>query len=299
MENRKERSLEEQLLARILDECMEEQLSFVPPEREIAHMHKFSPGFRERMAELMEGRRKRSGKRLEKHEFIYGFNKAAACILVVFLVGAVGGLGYLSLGSLREKSTSTDTYDAGEINGASAQTSQETAEGGAEAGGTEEESVCEDTAAASSPAGSERIPKAEFMGQMLEPALEQELPAKMGNVKTLVNSPAISRDAREIMLTIGNQEEYTIYYHQYMELEVLIDGYWYHVPPLEEPTEEERRQMVALEPDMAQDVAILLEDYTLDYEAEAYRLVTYLDSMTLCSEFRFEEEEVFGEEEQD
>ena len=41
-----------------------------------------------------------------------------------------------------------------------------------------------------------------------------------------------------------------------------------------------------------------LSNYDLDYEAENYRIVTYLDGMTLCAQFRFEEEELFGEEEE-
>lgn len=294
MENRKDLTCAEQLLARALDECMEEQLSFVPPEREIAHTHTFSSKFREQMAEMLKNQGKPAGKKIEKREFIYGFNKAAACILAVLLAGAAGGLGYLGLGMLGNKNTSSE-FNGAEMNGeAPATAPAETIEGGAEAEFAEVE---EDESTDSSSVVSQRIPKAEFMGQMLEPALEQKLPARLGNVKTLVNSPAISRDAEEIILTIGNQEEYTIYYYQCMELEVLIDGYWYQVPPLREPTEEERRQMVALETDMAQDETILLENYKLDYEAEAYRLVTYLDSMTLCAEFRFEEEEMFGEEE--
>ena len=35
----------EELLTRVLDECLEEDLSFVPHEREIAGKHRFSPGF--------------------------------------------------------------------------------------------------------------------------------------------------------------------------------------------------------------------------------------------------------------
>lgn len=288
MENREDLACAEHMLARILDECMEEQLSFVPPEREIARMHTFSSKFREQMAEMLRNRRKPAGKKIEKREFAYGFNRAAACILAVLLIGAAGGLGYLRLGIPGNGKTASQSYDGGMSVEAPAE---------AAAGITEESAETEaqeDEAAGSSAVLPQGIPRAEFMGQMLEPAMEQNLPASLGNVKTLVNSPAISRDAREMILTIGNQEEYTIYYYPCMDLEVLIDGYWYQVPPL---TEEERGQMVALEPNMAQDEMILLENYELDYEAESYRLVTYLDNMTLCSEFRFEEEEMFGEEE--
>ena len=98
------------------------------------------------------------------------------------------------------------------------------------------------------------------------------------------------------MVTVGNMEEHTIYYYRYMDLEVFIDGYWYLVDPKEEPDEEDRYQMAALESGMARDEAIPLANYELDYEAEMYRVVTYVDGMTICSPFRFGEE-LFGEEE--
>ena len=41
----------------------------------------------------------------------------------------------------------------------------------------------------------------------------------------------------------------------------------------------------------AQDEEILLEYYDLDYDAEKYRVVTYLDGLILSSEFRFENPE--------
>ena len=43
----------EELLTRVLDECLEEDLSFVPHEREIAGKHRFSPGFEEQMEAMM------------------------------------------------------------------------------------------------------------------------------------------------------------------------------------------------------------------------------------------------------
>ena len=302
MEDRRYDNPQEELLARILDECMEEQLSFVPPEREISHTHKFSPEFQKRMEEILKSHGKPAGRKLEKKEFIYGFNKAAACILVLLVIGAVGGIGYLGFGMPASKNApqenSTVDMEAAPAEESAASLETETGEsmdtGEWESSENQEGGSLEtDEVIADHP----RISQAEFMGQTLNPAPEQRLPARLGQVKTLVNSPMISRDAEEIMLTIGNMEEYTIYYYQCMDLEVLIDGYWYVVPPLTAPTEEESRQMVSLEPGMAQDEAIRLDNYTLDYEAQEYRLVTYMDNMTLCARFRFEEEELFGEEE--
>ena len=39
----------EELLAQALEECLDEDLSFVPPEREIARTHRFSERFAESM----------------------------------------------------------------------------------------------------------------------------------------------------------------------------------------------------------------------------------------------------------
>lgn len=303
MEDKKYQTPQEELLARILDECMEEQLSFVPPEREISHTHKFSPDFQEKMAELLRTHGKPAGKKLEKKEFIYGFNKAAACILALFLIGALGGIGYLGLGMPGRKSASMDNQMENAVDAPAEEppvsNEEESLDTTAqESGEIREEGNVEDGMEGNEgSAGHPRISRAEFMGQTLEPAPEQRLPARLGQVKTLVNSPLISRDAEEIMLTIGNMEDYTIYYYQCMDLEVLINGYWYVVPPLTAPTEEESRQMVSLEPGMAQDETIQLDHYMLDYEAEEYRLVTYMDGLTLCARFRFEEEDLFGEEE--
>ena len=42
----------DRLLARVLEECLDEDLSFVPPEREIARSHTFSESFEEKMDRL-------------------------------------------------------------------------------------------------------------------------------------------------------------------------------------------------------------------------------------------------------
>ena len=59
----------EELLTRVLDECLEEDLSFVPHEREIAGKHRFSPGFEEQMEAMMtEAEQKMQEKKLKKLE---------------------------------------------------------------------------------------------------------------------------------------------------------------------------------------------------------------------------------------
>ena len=97
-------------------------------------------------------------------------------------------------------------------------------------------------------------------------------------------------------MTIGNMEEYQIYYYANMDLEVLIDGAWYLIPSKQDLSEEESDRMVMLEPGMAQDEEIFLENYDLDFDAEKYRVVTYLDGWILSSEFRFENPETDLEE---
>ncbi len=302
MEDRRMEAPQAELLAEVLDACMEEQLSFVPPEREIGRMHKFSPEFRQRMEEIIQSQKAPAGKKMEKREFIYGFNKKAACILLLLLVG---GVGYMGVRLIPSGDKSFEESASGGIAESEEAIPQE-------APASDWETVVTDTdqksgmqepgegqeAGAGSWDEGEQIPDVLFMGQYLEAAPRQELPAESGMVKTLVNSPMIARDAQELLVTIGNMEEYPIRYYADMDLEVLIDGIWYLMKPLEAPEEEERNRIVSLESGMAQDETIDLTNYTLDYEAEAYRVVTYLDGMTLCAQFQFESEELFGEEEE-
>ncbi|MCI8852693.1 MAG: hypothetical protein HFI30_01200 [Lachnospiraceae bacterium] len=303
-------SPQDQLLAEALDACMEEQLSFVPPEREIARMHQFSQEFQKRMEKLLQTGGRAPGKKLEKREFIYGFNRIAAGILLFLIVGGVGYLGlsmvekgnskkeaaYDEAAPAEEPDSSGMQEDLGEGPGHS-QNQQTGADAPTGENGTDW-GTKEETPEAEEPGSGQNIPDGEYLGRMLKPGVRQSLPEKSGLVKTLVNSPLIARDAQELLVTIGNMEDYPIRYYAYMDLEVYIDGYWYLLPPLEEPSEEDARRIVSLEPGMAQDEVIDLSNYDLDYEAENYRIVTYLDGMTLCAQFRFEEEELFGEEEE-
>ena len=73
----------EELLTRVLDECLEEDLSFVPHEREIAGKHRFSPGFEEQMEAMMtEAEQKMQEKELKKH-FHFQWGQLAACVAAV------------------------------------------------------------------------------------------------------------------------------------------------------------------------------------------------------------------------
>ena len=61
----------DRLLARVLEECLDEDLSFVPPEREIARSHTFSESFEEKMDQLLndgeEAVRKGKEREIRRH----------------------------------------------------------------------------------------------------------------------------------------------------------------------------------------------------------------------------------------
>lgn len=284
----------EELLREALDACMEEQLSFIPPEREIARMHTFSKEFLEYMEKLLRTKGRPEQRTLARHEFIYSFNRVAASILVLLVIGGALAGGTLLLSRGGSKGSSADTSAPTEMNEAPA--GAESAEEAAEAeSGAYDETVAGMEEPKEAPAGdaggagaSESV---EFMGSRIFRADNQRLWETTETVKTLVNSPIIARNAQSVKVTIGNMDERPIYYYGSMDLEVLIDGVWYLVPPKKALTEEEENRMVRLEPGMAQDEELILENYELDYDAEMYRAVTYLDNMILSSEFRFENPE--------
>lgn len=282
----------DELLKEALDACMEEQLSFIPPECEIVRMHTFSQEFREYMEKLLKTKGRPERRTLARHEFIYSFNKAAAGILVLLVIGGALAGGSMLL-SRSSKSSAPDMTASSEMNESAEAPAAvpeeeygEYDEAAAEAGEAEEpqEAPAGDTGEIGGASAPESV---EFMGSQIYLADNQRLREKTETVKTLVNSPVIARDAESFKVTIGNMDERPIYYYGAMDLEVLIDGAWYLVPPKEKLSEEEENRMVRLEPGMAQDEEIFLENYELDYDAEMYRAVTYLDGLILCSEFRF------------
>ena len=89
--DKKEKALneKEELLKEALDACMEEQLSFIPPECEIVRMHTFSEEFQEYMEKLLKTKGRSKQRTMASHEFIYSFNKVAASILVLLVIGGL------------------------------------------------------------------------------------------------------------------------------------------------------------------------------------------------------------------
>lgn len=255
-----------ELLADAFNDCMEEQLSFIPSEREIARMHEFSEEFKTSMEHLCRTNGKLKKQEMPAHEFMFRFHNIAACLFLMLLIGGICVGGYL----ISEHGFS----DFG--SGGAAVTAEDTAE-------TSEE-IPEEMAGAS--VSEEEI---QFAGEAVQPAPEQELPSGTEEVRTLVSSPVLDREAQEVKVTIGNLGEETLSYSKDIELQVCMDGVWYIVPKKEEGAEEtEDIQEVKLEAGMAQDEEVWLSDYWLDYEAEKYRTVICVDGIFFGSEFRFE-----------
>ena len=274
---------QEKLLTEVLNACMEEQLSFIPPERDIARMHTFSEEFQEYMRHLLRTKGKPGHKTIAKHEFVFRFNKIAASLLILFVVGGLCAGAFL----LFSPKGATESAEAPAAMEDAAESSAATTEAAPEET-VAEESASEEAFEEELESGAGYAQEVSFMGGIIHLAAAQNLPEETEYVKTLVSSPLVDREAESVKVTIGNLNEYPIYYYKVMDLEVWIDGAWYLVPSKQELTEEEQQYMVMLEEGMAQDEELLLEYYDLDYEAEKYRVVTYLDGLILSSEFRFE-----------
>lgn len=272
-------ALQKELLAEAFNACMEEQMSFIPPEREIARMHTFSDEFQASMEELCRTKGKIRKQEVTRREFVFGFNRIAACILLMLVVGGVCVGGYLisergiganSTGSTAEYSTDESMEES------SAEASDQTAD----AALPEEEQTDRTTA-----------------GADLAEAEEQTLPSESNGIRMLISSPVVDRDMETVKVTFGNLTEETVSYSRDLELQVCIDGIWYVVPRTQgaqEAAEEldgqtqSEETVVELEAGMAQDEEIRLSDYRLDYEAEKYRVVSLIDGRMFGSEFRFE-----------
>lgn len=258
-----------ELLADAFNACMEEQMSFIPSEREIARMHEFSEEFKTSMEHLCRTNGKLKKQETSAHEFVFRFHNIAACLFLMLLIGGICVGGYL---------ISENGFPG--FGGGSAAQSTGTAEDRAEAS----EEIPEETAGAS--VSEEEM---QFAGEAVQPAPEQELPSGTEEVRTLVSSPVLDREAQEVKVTIGNLGEETLSYSKDIELQVCMDGVWYIVPQKEGSAEKtEDIQEVKLEAGMAQDEEVWLSDYWLDYEAEKYRTVICVDGIFFGSEFRFE-----------
>ena len=141
----------------------------------------------------------------------------------------------------------------------------------------------------------EKLPEITFLGQTLKAAPEQELPGTAGLVELIPETLVVEPNTESLSFIVKNGEKHSLYYYEYLELEVLVDDIWYRLEPSEVPSEEERYQRVLLDGETDSSHVVCLADYELDPCAEAYRAVLYMDGMTLGVPFTFEKE-ISGEE---
>ncbi len=253
-----------------LEECLEEDLSFVPPEREIMRTHRFSESFENGMKELLEERsRQRQESEIRKH-FCPRYGQWAACILIFCVCGVLlYSLVTPLMNQLAKSGEKGETADLFLMEEESAVEDTATAEGGDEnAAASQEEAVSK-----------------MWNGREVTLALRQEVPEFLDYVTTLVNCPVQDEENPVLCLTIGNIGEEDIRYRAWYDLEVWLEDGWYVIPHATEPSGE----WLDLEAGMAVDEVIDLEEYELDYDASRYRLITYVNDDRISAEFTFEE----------
>lgn len=293
----------EELLARVLDECLEEDLSFVPPEREIARKHRFSEKFEKTIGELLENTSNETRKKEIKKHFSPRYGQWAACILLFCICS---GLFYYVIGPASDKGmsssekaeTTAETAETAEAaDGAAEETYDELAAGALESGGIPEEAEPESAWEEAEPeedySESENVSESAekqaagkiFCGQTIRLAEQQEVPESLEHVTTLVNCPVQDEENPVLILTIGNTGEENVQYLDRYDLEVWIDDGWYVIPS----RSEEEGQLLTLEAGMAVDAEIDLTEYQIDYNAQQYRLIVYVDQNPVSAEFTFEE----------
>ena len=246
--------------------------------------------YKNAMEELCRTNGRLKKRELSRREFIFGFNRIAASLLLMLVIGgacvgtyliAEHGLPGAGRDGSAETAEATEAPEEAQSTGAAEDTK------------AEEETAAESTGDAGSAAAADAAAQvdpeeAAFAGGTVRLADEQELPAGTGEIRTLVSSPVLDREAESVKITIGNLSEETITYRTDIELQVYLDGAWYVVPGTEEGAAAQEPRTVELEAGMAQDEEILLSGYTLDFEAEKYRAAVNVDGSFFGAEFRFE-----------
>lgn len=277
----------EELLAEVLEECLEEDLSFVPPEREISRKHRFSEDFEQAMERLQEEISDELRKKEIRRHFSPRYGQWAACILVFcacgWLLARVGGqIG----GSGMEKSA--DMAEAPAEESAVEEAAAEDMDSGAGSSTAEEPENADMEERILETEESKETKEQEgknYCEQMVYPAGDQEVPERLENLTTLVNCPVLDEDNPVLMLTIGNMGEEEVRYLDRCELEVWLEDAWYRIPS----ESEQEGEWHILEAGMAVDEEIDLSEYQIDYDASQYRLVTHTGQGPLSVEFTFAE----------
>ena len=283
MQKHEKLSKEEELLAQVLEECLEEDLSFVPPEREISRKHRFSKEFEQAMQsiqdEILEELRKKEARR----HFSPRYGQWAACILVFCVCG---WLLYCRVGGLTGSSGTEEIADTAEA--PAEESVMEDPDSGAGNCITDGQENAEPEERGLETGASEAVGEPEgkdYCDQIVYPARDQEVPEQLETVTTRVNCPVLDEDNPVLMLTIGNTGEEDIRYLDRYELEVWLENAWYRIPA-ESGREGEWR---TLEAGMAVDAQMDLSEYRIDYDASQYRLVIHAEQEALGVEFTFGE----------
>ncbi|MCD8250115.1 MAG: hypothetical protein LUC60_09755 [Lachnospiraceae bacterium] len=289
----------EQLLARVLEECLEEDLSFVPPEREIERKHSFSQEFEEAMSELLEEETEEEVDEEEeaiRRQFRHRFVDMAAVILVFFICGAVA----MSLpDSFFSTSISSDTAaeetaeETEEATSAEAWDMEDTAEEAASAEvGDMEESAEETSGTDVGEENDETVAEpsevtgstAEYGGELIDEAAEQELASSLDGLTLGLAYPVAEFGDATVGYSLQNSGEETVSYFSLLDLEVYLDGVWYTVPY----PGEEKGHWIELGSGIVLDGALDLSAWALDGEAHLYRLALRLADGRIAAEFTFE-----------
>lgn len=269
----------EELLAQVLEECLEEDLSFVPPEREIARKHRFSENFEQEMQRMLDGISAEFQKKEIRGHLSPRYGQWAACILVFCVCG---WLFYHVSGQIGNSSKSQSADTAGAPAEAEAAITEDADLG---TGSLESAEAEESALEAGSPERAGNRFGRNYCDQTIYPAGEQEVPERLENVTTLVNCPVLDKNNPVLILTIGNTGEEDILYLDRYDLEVWLEDAWYQIPP----ESESEGEWLTLEAGMAVDEEIDLSGYQIDYDASQYRLITDTDQGLLSVEFTFEE----------
>lgn len=279
----------EKLLAQALDECLEEDLSFIPPERELARKHHFSEEFEKTIEELLKDASDASRKRIQKH-FFPRYGQWAACLLIFCICS---GLFYYITRPLPDQ---TESVQEGGASGSADTGFDELQEEAVPefyeepASDREGEAAKEDSASGYAKeadsvqeADLETVPGKKYCGQTVYPAEQQEVPEVLDYATTLVNCPVLDEENPILILTIGNTGEEELRYLNHYMLEVRLDDKWYVIPERLDAPEE----WMTLEAGMAVDEEIDLTDYHIDYDAQQYRLITRVNQELVSAEFTF------------
>lgn len=269
----------EELLAQVLEECLEEDLSFVPPEREIARKHRFSESFEQEMQRMLDEISAEFQKKEIQRHLSPRYGQWAACILVFCVCGWL----FYQVGGQMGGSGKSQSADTAETPAEAEETIAEDADLGT--GALESAEAEESALEAGSPEAAGEQSGKDYCNQTIYPAGVQEVPERLESVTTLVNCPVLDEKNPVLILTIGNTGEEDVLYLDHYDLEVWLGDAWYRIPS----ESESEGEWLTLGAGMAVDEEIDLSGYQIDYDASQYRLITDTDQGLLSVEFTFEE----------